>query len=126
MEEELRQKAISRYCKGEKPNSIYTERRRSRVWFFKWLKRYQGGDPEWFKDKPNAPIDRLTELNEIGKERIINVRRSLESQIHAQIGASAVKWELAKSGHRFPSDNTIHRVLKPEGLIEKLLISPRG
>ena len=127
MKEELRQKAISRYCKGEKPKSIYMDLSRSKVWFFKWLKRYQSGDPEWFKDKSKAPINRPTELNEIEKERIINVRSHLESQRFAQTGTSAIKWELTKSGYTFPSDSTINRVLKREGLIKKnFLCSQRG
>ena len=127
MEEEIRQKAISRYCKGEKPKSIYMDLSRSKVWFFKWLNRYQSGDPEWFKDKSKAPINRPTKLNEIEKERIINVRSHLESQRFAQTGASAIKWELTKSGYAFPSDSTINRVLKREGLIKKNFIrSQRG
>ncbi|MFH1625591.1 MAG: hypothetical protein ABID54_10630 [Pseudomonadota bacterium] len=32
MKEELRQKAIRRYLKGEKPKSIYTDLSRSKVW----------------------------------------------------------------------------------------------
>jgi putative transposase len=127
MEEEIRQKAISRYCKGEKPKSIYMDLSRSKVWFFKWLKRYQSGDPEWFKDQSTAPINRPTKLNEIEKERIIKVRSHLESQRFAQTGASAIKWELTKSGYTFPSDSTINRVLKREGLIKKnFLCSQRG
>jgi len=127
MGEEIRQKAISRYCQGEKPKSIYMDLGRSKVWFFKWLNRYQSGDPEWFKDKSKAPIDRPTKLNEIEKERIIKVRSHLESQRFAQTGASAIKWELTKSGYTFPSDSTIHRVLKREGMIKKNFIrSQRG
>jgi len=102
MEEEIRQKAISRYCKGEKPISIYADLNRSKIWFFKWLKRYQSGDPEWFKDKSKAPRRRPTRISEIDKQRIISVRQNLESQNFAQSGASAIKWELAKSGHTFP------------------------
>lgn len=56
MEQDLRQKAINLYLKGGTPKSIYLELNRSKNWFFKWLKRYQTGDPDWYKDKsPEYP-----------------------------------------------------------------------
>jgi transposase-like protein len=51
MEQDLRKRAVKRYLKGETPKSIYSEFDRSKNWFFKWLKRYQTGDPDWYKDK---------------------------------------------------------------------------
>ena len=51
MEQDLRQKAINLYLKGGSPKSIYLELNRSKNWFFKWLKRYQTGDPDWYKDR---------------------------------------------------------------------------
>jgi putative transposase len=121
MEQELRKQAIKRYQKGEAPKSIYTDLGRSKNWFFKWLKRFKTGDPDWYQDKPRAPKSRPTAISEIDKQRIISVRRHLESQKFAQIGTSAIKWELTKSGLDFPSDRTIHRVLKREGLVKKKL-----
>ena len=119
MEQELRKKAVNRYLKGESPKSIYTDLRRSKNWFFKWLKRYKSGNPEWYQDNSRAPIKRPTEISEIHKQRIISTRTHLESQKYAQIGPSAIKWELNKSGFSFPSDSTIKRILKNEGLIKK-------
>ena len=119
MEQELRKKAITLYLKGEKPKSIYSAINRSKNWFFKWLKRYQTGDPDWFKDRSRAPKRQHAAISKIDKERIISVRTRLESQKFAQIGASAIKWELSKSGYGFPSDRTINRVLKKEGLVKK-------
>jgi transposase len=126
MEPELRKSAIERYLKGESPKSIYTDLKRSKEWFFKWLKRYQSGDPDWYKDKSRAPIRRPTQLSEIDKQRIISVRKRLETQKFAQTGASAIKWELSKSGYNFPSDSTINRVVKREGLIKKNFICSQG
>ena len=126
MERELRKKAIERYLHGETPKSIYSELGRSKNWFFKWLRRYQSGDPHWYRDQSRAPIRHPTALNEIDKQRIISVRQRLESQKFAQTGVSAIKWELSKSGHGFPSDSTINRVLKREGLIKKNCIRPQG
>jgi len=126
MEKELRKVAISMYLQGQSPISIYTELKRSKNWFFKWLKRYQSGDPNWFEEKSRAPLRSPTRLSDIDKERIISVRKRLESEPFAQIGASAIKWELSKSGHSLPSDRTINRVLKREGLIKKNSIHCQG
>lgn len=119
MEQEQRKKSINRYLKGESPKTIYTDLKRSKYWFFKWLKRYQTGEPEWYKGKPRAPLNRPTQLGEIEKQRIISTRQRLESEKFAQTGVSAIKWELSKSGYSLPSDRTINRVLKHEGLIKK-------
>ena len=119
MEQDLRKKAINLYLKGGSPKSIYSEFNRSKFWFFKWLRRYQTGDPDWYKDKSSAPKRQPTAISEFDRERIISVRTRLDSQKFAQIGASAIKWELSKSGYGFPSDRTINRVLKREGLVKK-------
>jgi hypothetical protein len=51
MEEEIRKQAIYRHIVGgESPKNIYTSLKRSKKWFFKWLKRHQTGDTDWFKD----------------------------------------------------------------------------
>lgn len=119
MEQNARKLAIDRYLKGESPKSIYTDLDRSKNWFFKWLKRYKTGTPNWYKGKSRAPKRMPTAIGEVEKQRIISVRSQLESQKFAQIGASAIKWELSKSGFDLPSDRTINRVLKREGLIKK-------
>lgn len=122
MEQDLRKKAINRYLKGESPKSIYSDLGRSKEWFFKWLKRYQTGAPDWYKDKSRAPNKQPAAISETERQRIISVRTRLESQKFAQIGASAIKWELSKSGFEFPSDRTINRILKQEGLVKKNFI----
>ena len=126
MEQKLRKTAIQRYLKGEPPKSIYTGLKRSKNWFFKWLKRYKSGQPDWYKDRSKAPIRRPNETSKIDKQRIISVRKQLQSEKFAQIGPSAIKWELSKSGDRLPSDSTIKRVLKSEGLIKKNFVHSQG
>lgn len=126
MEQEIRKNAIERYLKGESPKSIYTNLGRSRYWFFKWIKRYKTGAAGWYKDKSKAPKTSPTKIDKTDRQRIIATRRRLESQQFAQIGASAIKWELSKSGFDFPSDRTINRVLKREGLIKKKRIRSQG
>jgi len=119
MEHELRKKAIQRYLNGEKPKSIYQSLNRSKNWFFKWLKRYKSGDQQWYQEQSRAPKRKPTATNSAEKQRIISTRLHLESQKFAQIGPSAIKWELAKAGNSLPSDSTIKRILKREGLIKK-------
>ena len=127
MEKELRKKAIQRYLNGENPKSIYQSLNRSKNWFFKWLKRYKSGDQHWYRAQSRAPKRQPTAINSAEKQRIISTRLHLESQKFAQIGPSAIKWELAKAGNHLPSDSTIKRVLKREGLIKKKrLIFPKA
>jgi putative transposase len=126
MEQNLRKIAIERYLKGESPKSIYEDLNRSKPWFFKWLKRYQSGEPNWFKDNSRAPVNRPTAISSTNKKQIIETRRQLEAQKFAQIGPSAIKWELVKAGYQFPSDSTIKRVLKDEGLIKKNSVYSQG
>lgn len=126
MEQDLRKKAINLYLKGATPKSIYLELNRSKNWFFKWLKRYQTGEPDWYKDKPRAPKRQPAAISEVDRQRIISVRARLDSQKFAQIGVSAIKWELSKAGFGFPSDRTINRVLKKEGLVKKNFVHSQG
>jgi hypothetical protein len=119
MEEELRQTAIQRYLQGEKPKSIYTSLKRTKPWFFKWLRRYKTGEKEWYKNQSKVPQNSPRKITKTDEQRIIETRRRLESEKFAQVGASAIKWELSKSGFKFPADRTINRVLKREGLIKK-------
>ena len=126
METELRKKAIHRYVQGEKPKAIYTDLKRSKKWFFKWLQRYQKGEKDWYKDQSRAPKNSPKRISQTEEQRIIEVRKNLESQPFAQTGASAIKWELSKSGFSFPSDRTINRVLKREGLVKKNFLRCQG
>jgi len=126
MEEEIRREAVERYLKGEVPKSIYEELNRTKPWFFKWLRRYQSGDPYWYRSKSRAPRNRPAQIDGVHREQIISVRRKLESEPFAQIGVSAIKWELDKAGLDFLSDRTINRILKREGLVKKNRLQAQG
>ena len=123
MEQEIRKKAIVKYLNGKSPKDICTELKRSERWFFKWLKRFQTGDLHWYKDRSRAPLRRETKISERKRQLIVSTRKLLESALFAQIGVSAIKWELSKLGIDFPSDSTINRVLKKEGLVKKNCLS---
>ena len=125
MEEELRKQAVHRHLAGESPKAIYTSLGRSKKWFFKWLKRYRSGADDWCHDHSRAPITRPSELSTADKELIVSTRNRLDSVPFAQIGVSAIKWELHKLGLPFRSDSTINRALKQEGLVKKNTIFPQ-
>jgi len=126
MEQEIRKKAIQRYLNGEQPKSIYQSFNRSKNWFFKWLKRYQSGNQHWYRAQSRAPQRHPTAISAVEKQRIVSTRLHLESQKFAQIGPSAIKWELSKAGDSLRSDSTIKRVLKREGLIKKNSLHSQG
>jgi len=127
MEEELRQTAINRHIQGgESPKDVYTSLNRSKKWFFKWLIRYRTGAPDWFKEQSRAPKTRPSEIDHKAKELILSTRQKLVAAPYAQIGVSAIKWELKKQDLPFPSDSTINRVLKREGLVKKNSLCVQG
>jgi putative transposase len=119
MEEELRKQAVQRHIAGESPKAIYTSLDRSKKWFFKWLSRYQSGADDWYQDCSRVPLTRPYELSSADKELITSIRKHLDSTPFAQIGVSAIKWELHKLGLPLHSDSTINRTLKREGLVKK-------
>jgi hypothetical protein len=122
MDEEVRKRAILRYINGEPPKGIYDDLSRSKKWFFKWLKRYQTGETDWYRDRSRAPLRRSTRTREDRTALIVSTRKRLEAEPFAQTGVSAIKWELNKLGADFPSDSTINRILKKEGLVKKNLV----
>ena len=126
MKEEIRKQAVERYLNGEKPKEIYSDLKRSKKWFFKWLRRFQSGDLAWYKDRSKAPLRRATKTSNKKRQLIVSIRERLESDPFAQVGVSAIKWELSKLGIDFPSDSTINRILKKEGLVKKNLLCSQG
>jgi transposase len=125
MEEELRKQAVQRHLAGESPKAVYTSLNRSKKWFFKWLSRYQSGADNWYQEHSRAPLTRPSALSAADKEIITSTRKRLDSAAFAQIGVSAIKWELHKLGLPFHSDSTINRTLKREGLVKKNTIFPQ-
>ena len=70
-------------------------------------------------------MKRSYKINDKEKQLIVSIRMRLESDPFAQVGVSAIKWELTKLGLKFPSDSTINRILK-RGLVKKTPYVPKG
>ena len=126
MEEDLRKQAVQRHLAGETPKAVYTSLDRSKKWFFKWLSRYQSGVDDWYQERSRAPLTRPSELSKADKDLIVSTRNRLDSVPFAQIGVSAIKWELHKLGLPFQSDRNINRTLKREGLVKKNALLRQG
>jgi hypothetical protein len=118
-EEQLRIKAIKRYLTGKAPYGIYKDLNRSKVWFFKWLKRYHQGTHQWYKELSRAPQSSPRALDPSMENIIVQIRRHLEATRYAQRGAGAIAWELTKFDITPPPVWTINRVLKRHHLIIK-------
>jgi len=125
-EESLRRMAIQQYLQERSPVSIYQELGRSKKWFFKWLQRYQSGHPEWYRDHSKAPHSRPHQTPIETQTLVKNTRLQLEANPYAQVGVSAIKWQCQGLGVTLPSDRTINRILKKEGLIKKNTVYPQG
>ncbi len=124
-EETLRKMAIEQFLQGKDPVSIYHEMGRSKFWFFKWLHRYQSGGTEWYRGKPKTPHGHPRKTPPEMQKLVKNIRIQLEEHPYAQIGSSAIKWEFKKLGATPPSDRTINRILKREGLVKKNSLYPQ-
>jgi hypothetical protein len=124
-EETLRKMAVKQYLQGKTAVSVYREMGRSKYWFFKWLHRYQSGDSNWYRDRPRAPRSHPRQISPQMRNLIVNIRTQLEEHPYAQTGTSAIKWEFKKLGVTPPSDRTINRILKREGLVKKNSLYPQ-
>jgi len=124
-EESMRKMAVQQYLQGRFPVSIYQEIGRSKKWFFKWLRRYQSGNPEWYRDYSKAPHSHPNQTPTEIQNIVKNTRIQLEANPYAQVGVSAIKWQCQGLGISLPSDRTVNRILKKEGLIKKNTLYPQ-
>jgi len=103
--------AVQRFKAGENPESICTSLGRTKVWLYKWIKRFSEDDALWYEDYSRRPrvIPNRTpsEIEEIVKM----VRLNLYNQ-DLFCGAQAILWELEDFGVKpLPSVRTINRIL---------------
>jgi putative transposase len=114
-----RQEAIRRHLVGETPSAIYTSLGYSRVWFYKWLHRYEMGETNWFQDRSRKPRSSPRRTEPEIEQLILVVRRRLvgEGLFH---GDQAILWELEDlEVDPLPSVRTIARILGRHGVIQR-------
>lgn len=111
-EEKLRREAVRRVLAGESAAAIAQELRRSRRWVVKWLARYDPTDEAWARERSRAPRRVANRSAAKIEALVLSVRTRLQANPWAQIGATAILWELTKLHLRqLPEPRTIERIL---------------
>jgi len=111
-----RRRAVERYQDGESASAICASLHRSREWFYKWLRRFQSGETDWYRDRSRRPHQSSASTSAEIEQAVIAVRRSLVRQ-NLFHGAQAIRWELEDLGvEPFPSLRTISRIVARNGL----------
>lgn len=117
-EERIRQDVVKRYLAGESPKSISTSVGRSKRWLFKWIARYQTGDPHWSQDLSRAPKIVHNRADPEMEDLICTIRKELDDEDEFY-GAQSILWYLEDMALlHIPSLRTINRILKRKGLIQ--------
>lgn len=111
-----RRRAIERHLKGEAPRAIAASMGYSAQWLYKWVARFNSGDPEWFRSASRRPRE-SPRRTQIEIEAAIKVVRGELEREGRFFGDQAIRWELEDLGIRpLPSLRTINRILDRAGL----------
>ena len=114
-----RWEAARRRLAGESPRAIARDLGRTRQWVAKWVARYDPNVPSWAEGRPRAP-KRVANRTDAGVEaRVLEVRKRLEENPWAQVGAPAIAWELEKLGAVVPPQRTIEEILQRAGATKR-------
>ena len=114
-----RREAGRRRLAGESPRAIARDLGRTRQWVAKWAARFDPNDPSWAEGRSRAP-KRVANRTDAGVEaRVLEVRKRLEENPWAQVGAPAIAWELEKLGAVVPPQRTIEEILQRAGATKR-------
>jgi putative transposase len=118
-EEWLRKRAIQRHLGGEKARTICASLGRTEQWFYKWLKRFREGDPEWFREHSRKPLHVFLHSSHELEEAVKFIR--LELYNRGQFcGAQAIRWRMEdEQVTPLPCLRTIDRILARHGLTHR-------
>jgi len=112
-------RAIERYREGESPATISVSLGYSAPWFYKWLKRFKTGDPDWFREGSRQPHLSPARTSREIEDIVTMVRLSLYNDGRF-CGAQAMRWEMEELCVRpLPSLRTINRILTRAGLTHR-------
>lgn len=112
------------YKDGNNPTDIHIKLHRTRNWVYKWIKRYQTGESDWYLDASKEPKIKHAKIDESLENRIVKIRKKLMAHStsetrYSYYGAIAIHQELDKAGYtQKPNLSTINRVIKRNGLLQ--------
>jgi len=111
--------AVQRFMKGESPESICTSLGKSKVWLYKWIKRYRGEGTSWCEDHSRRPLS-IPLHTSVEVEQIVKMVRLNLYNLDLFCGAQAIHWEMEELGVRpLPSIRTINRILSRNDLTHR-------
>jgi putative transposase len=111
--------AVQRFKNGESPESICTSLGKSKVWLYKWIKRFSGEVASWCEDRSRRPLSTPLRTPAEVDEIVKMVRLNLYNQ-DLFCGAQAIYWEMEELGVRpLPSIRTINRILSRNDLTHR-------
>jgi hypothetical protein len=119
-EEQERKQVIQQFLEGERAVDIYRKNNRSKTWFKKWLKRYQTGQKNWYKDLPRGPPVIHNKTEDKIEQVVVKIRKSLmegseDSTRYSFVGDEAIRFRMEGLGYEpseIPSQSTIKRIIK--------------
>jgi len=118
-EKSHREKAIIMYENALSAKDVYKTLKRSEAWFYKWLKRYQMEGKDWAESRSRRPHNIPNKVDPSVEQTIVEIRKKLENQPYAHIGALNIYWHLEQKGIEPPSFPAISRIIKRNNLVRK-------
>ncbi len=97
-EQQSRREAVRRVLAGEPVAAVAADLGRSKPWVRKWVGRYDPTDESWADSHSRAPRTVANRTDAETESLVLKVRRQLAAEPWAQVGASAIAWELTKLG----------------------------
>jgi putative transposase len=115
-EEKARQEAVARVLAGEAPAKVAADLGRTDRWVRKWVARYDPGDENWAQERSRAPKTQARRIPEDTERIVLEIRARLMADPWAQVGATAIAWEMEKLRLDPPEIWTIDRILRRAGV----------
>ena len=110
--EQLRTRAIELFNNKWDVSEICKSLNCSRRWFYKWLKRYQSNESQWFIEKSRKPKTTKQKIDKTTEALVIETRKQLMITPYMQYGPQAIFYALEMRGITPPPVWSIARILE--------------